>query len=189
MIFHSIDLLRSVYGCAKIVFLTGHLSEQIEKVIPSLITKDLEVEFVRDQTAGGTLATVMNHSTGADRFAYSHGNICLGSKAQRLLRDALDTVSPQMSILASSTYNIAPTHPHLAVRGSFVREIGDQSPMFGRCSVGTGYYSMEAFADHGSARGDRLEEGLDPSFLIANHVRHVDVGLDWYHLEDLSFYD
>lgn len=188
MIMHAVALLTETYGCTHVVFVTGHLGEQVETVVAALSPKSVELEFHRDETLDGTLsATDLMDSLGVSEYAYTHGNISLGQTARETLTRGLTARPEGACVLASSLSEIAPTHPHLRVEGPYVRSVGDRSPACPWTSVGTGLYCSAAFAKK-PTEGGRFEDGLSTTAMEDGLITHVDVGTDWYHLEDLSFY-
>lgn len=177
------------FDCSHCLFLTGHLGWQLEQVIPSYID-GIEISFAEDLSGRGTAAAVSSVVTdhGFDEFVYAHGNVSIGRESVRSVARAADAAGAGGSVIAVSSAEIAPTHPKVDIRhGTLTRNEPGSSLFY---SVGLALFREASWAGSwlGPA-GQTLEDLLIERDLGGSEIRAVDIGSDWDHLEDLSFYN
>jgi hypothetical protein len=178
--------LHSTFECKRYVFLLGHLGWQVERILPKYLS-DLECAFIEDGEGSGTAHAVwcaLKELETSD-FLYSHGNVLLGPHAMGLVAEGF----AYRSALAVSSDIQASTHPRVVVdERSRVNGVGAPEALVG--SVGLAAYRHVAHSDGLPRPALRMtvEEMMLGRTLSMPEIRAVDIGPDWRHLEDLSFY-
>lgn len=186
-----VRLLKETLGCDHFVFLTGHLGWQVEHVVKSYFPS-AGVEFRQDHEFSGTAVSAWSavSSLGLQRFAYVHGNIALGATAVSRFRTAVEQIPNDASLVTVSRCEFAPTHPRVPIVDGVVGP--NDTPSIERFPFSVGLSLLpdltDAFRQHRPVRGLAFEDFLFslPGFKRTVHL--VDIGGDWYHLEDLAFY-
>lgn len=177
--------IQRILACDRFVFLSGHLGWQLERVLPRYLD-DMQLEFIEDREGKGTALAVWSALAELDirEFVYSHGNVLVGDDSLRRIA----TESQRGSVLAVSADSQAGTHPRVRVGGDFrVEGIADPDTMVR--SVGLAVYRVVPSREVDA----RPPADLPVESMMLRHpagaaVRAVDIGADWRHLEDLSFY-
>ena len=184
-----LEQLSSGFDCRSFTFLTGHLGGQVEGLVRSLPVSQ-SMSFVADD-GRGTLPPLLSATAEASGpFVYSHANIALGRGAWEQTLTAAQRLEPGESLMVVGDSTMAPTHPHLDVAGDVVNSVGPASPAHPIASVGLAIYDSGVFAGVRSDTGPDtpVEYGLSSDVLRAGRVRSIDIGSDWFHLEDLTSY-
>ncbi len=174
------------FHARRCVLLTGHLGHQVEHVDRAYLP-DFDVEFVSDRRPGGTAAAVRRVVTTRDLgpIIYAHANVVLGAAAVEKLAHVAETGS---SAWAVSNALLAPTHPRLRILDGHVHEAGNH---FSAYSVGFGTLDQNAARDAGRrppSDGQTTEEWLFTHDAQGHTTKAVDIGHDWFHIEDLASY-
>jgi NDP-sugar pyrophosphorylase family protein len=178
-------------GCVSCVFLTGHLSFQIERVIAEEIN-DLETLFLKDNSIRGTACSVQNavQQLGINSFVYAHGNIAIGEESLEKVVEIIAQSPQNQSIIAvSDNETIAPTHPKVPLfNGVLGFDTSKHSPRV--FSVGFGHFSnmCDFMKKHKASGGAAFEEFLLHNLADLDPIRAVNIKSDWLHLETLDFY-
>ncbi|HEY6145062.1 MAG TPA: hypothetical protein VIV13_02220, partial [Solirubrobacterales bacterium] len=143
-------------------------------------------EFVKDEARRGTASAVWNvlRDRRLSEFIYSHGNVLVGEDSLRRIAQA----SSEASALAVSADSQGETHPRVRVGAdSLVEGIADVQASVR--SVGLAVFRAVPEVSKGNDPAAHVPvESMMLETSPLSTVKAVDVGSDWRHLEDLSFY-
>jgi hypothetical protein len=175
------------FGCTRLVFLTGHLADQVEYVVRAYAPAP-DLVFMRDREREGTASAAFRalDQLGVSQFLYSHGNIALTSVAVRRLVRTYRRVYGQGGVWGVSRSAIAPTHPELPVLNGVISTVQEATP---RSSVGMGIVTGMNVRGHcPDVAGRTFEAALLERVDTIEPVSAVELGMQWSHIEDLSAY-
>lgn len=183
--------LASEMDVRSVVVIADHRREQVAEYLAAVFGDDELAITVTPVTAPGTAGALRRAAEGVgEPFVYGHGNIAFDPAVVRTLSRSLNAgVHGGLGILGVSRNSVAPTHPHvrLSDEGRVV-EVRDGRAEGWWCSIGLAVLTAEAVGCISETDDSKLVE-VALSDCVGQHVlRGVDVGPDWRHLEDLSFY-
>ena len=172
------------------IVIADHRREQVADYLNDVFgDNDLRIT-VTPVSAPGTAGALRQAAAGImEPFVYCHGNIAFESAAVQTLACALNTDALGLGTLGVSQNSVAPTHPHVRLSDAGrVLEVRDGHADGWWCSIG-----LAVLTDDAVGRISKADDAKPVEVALADCVGQavlgsVDIGLEWRHLEDLSFY-
>jgi len=182
---HLLDVLIDVFHVTNVVLVAGHLSAQVIDAVRDEFRQGVEVEVLTDKL---NLGTAMAMSTaiegrGISRFVYSHGNIILGDVAVQEAKRSYARLGPGDSLLLTSRFPIAETHPRVEVEDGRLSAPSRRPSSQTHFSVGVGLYELDSLPKECVPEATWESVALPR---LHGDGYSADIGDDWLHIAQPS---
>lgn len=174
-----------------VLVIADHRREQLAEYLAAVFGDDELSITVTPVTAPGTAGALRQAAQGVQEpFVYCHGNIAFEPAVVRTLASSLNAgVHNTLGVVGASENSVAPTHPHLRLSDEGrVVEVRDGQAEGWWCSIGLAVLTAAAVGCISDTDDSKPVEVALADCVGQQVLRSVDVGRDWRHLEDLSFY-